>query len=209
MYAVLKEPFRDLLFHDIRIDDFEIVLTKQDIWLTNNPDELYGIPFKLPNVPGAFIAVDSRMESLCNCPDEVQGAFVCGSLYLRSLFGIPKVMQNCEILEINRELTYRNIHKQVNVADSVTLPHHPRPGILNWLLIPSIQSIHFHDYSLEPNPDPKIYGWRSGDKDPRQIFTDGDRHLIESILNRHIHTKDILTAQEELIDAGFARWARL
>ncbi len=178
-----------------------------------NDTELQHIPINFNHIQGDFSCDDNNLTSLFGCPKAVTGSFYChgnklttlehgptqvGRTYdcsnnpLLSLDHAPSIIhQALYCTDLNSNISFSNVHKIFSNVGRVQIPMKPHKGLIMWILIPQIRNISLYtQQTLTPE-------------------LDKTRYAINNILNKHIKTKDILACQEELIDAGFADWAKL
>ncbi len=174
--------------HDItgyRINNDLSVDVDQDVSIAYDGN-LTHLPVQFNTVKAHFSIKHTAITSLRGAPRKVYGEFECSYNKLTTLEFIPTWMENMICYE-NHFTTYKHVRNTVQSCVEVSLPQYPVPGTMYWILVPKIEVI--------------------------SILTMGGQfdamNNIMDILNRHIHTKDILACQEELIDAGLGQWAKL
>ncbi len=165
-----------------------------------NEIDINSIPFIIDAVHGDFVCLHSPSSTLVGCPRIVNGNFRFGSNELISLRGLPQVVRGgeCDIRAVGPGVSYLDIHHYITVEGGASLPvREDTSGLLYWLLVPNITQFCFYT--------------------PRSHIILGDRLQesfeiclkLETIFNAHVKTKDILAAQDELIDAGLGVYATM
>jgi hypothetical protein len=141
------------------------------------------LPVQFGTVMGSFDIFNTGLSTLKGCPKFVGGYFDCGNTMISSFEHAPLQTRNfmCNNVPITSFSGIHRVLKQVNGYFECMDEDSSRPPthILGLLLIPGIQEIYF------------------------------DSPIVSTIMTRHAKTKNVLMAQEELIQAGFAEQARL
>jgi hypothetical protein len=137
-------------------------------------------PVQFGHVTGTFDCSYSGITSLHGSPRSVGGDFVCHSTKITSLEGAPQFI-GCSFSCGDSNITsFHDVHKQIKHIGGSFYCSHDVTHLLGLLLIDGITGFH--------------------------IDRDGP---IDKIFNKYVGTGDILSAQDELIDAGFIEQARL
>ncbi len=185
------------------------ILTEQQFYTDKNQikrwlDE-YEISKYLIN-PDHTVSVDNRVDiKNCNLKSipvkfkHIYGDFNCSNNQLTDLSWAPDITEgnfDCSYNQLTsmagvpRTVEYTifcNVNPfhtfknihKMTTCKRVLLPMSPIKGVLCWLLVPNIVQV------------------ACGHND------------VAIILNKHLNTTDILSVQEELIDAGLGEWAKL
>jgi hypothetical protein len=152
----------------------------------NGDVDLYGfqgktLPIRFGNVSGFFNCSSSNLTSLIGSHQSVGGYFTCFQTKVSSLEGAPQYVGGNFFCNSTKILSLHNIHKQVKHIG----------GYFNCTATGNVT--HLLGLLLIDGP----------------TEFDVERGLINDILNKYVGTGDILSAQDELIDAGFIDQARL
>jgi len=186
------------------VSDDGVITASDDVVLSGL--RLRALPAKFDTVAGDFTLIGGLVESFRNFPESVGGALYLGRLGMTDLKGCPSKigdslslhdLENLKSLETDtpiecKDLTIsianlkslKNIHKTFKRVDGkikIGLPIND--SVLGLLSIKGVKSVELH-------------------------FSNRD---VATILNKQLSSddKDIHVAQEELIDGGFAAFARL
>jgi hypothetical protein len=138
------------------------------------------IPVQFGNVTGNFECPRLSLTSLKGCPQLVEGNFVCYSSSITSLEYAPQFVGGYFNCYLTKITSFHDIHKQINHISNEFYCGGDVTHLLGLLLINGIN---------------------------RFVIDDGGP--IDKIFNKYVGTSDILSAQDELIDAGFIDQARL
>lgn len=163
------------------------------------------LPYKFGTVHGDFLFSSSNLTTLQNAPDVVEGDFFVDHAHLTNLHGAPHTVQD-SIAYSGNPLTTLEGSPQVCGAH-IYLENLPK--------IKSLQGIHktFRQMNgelhLENTPAEShvlgilmIKGCKKIDK--------FHHPAVMKIINKHLEgDRDVHLCQDELIDAGFAQYARL
>lgn len=192
----LDEPVTQFTFNE----DKSVSIT-QDVDFTQFDYEK--IPMKIRNVEGDMLLA-GHVKTLQNCPDVVSGDFECVHTVITSLVGGPKEVGGDYVIRANESLTsiegaptkvggdfdakecrrlvsLKGIHKMVKECNGTMNfgDTGVKESVLGLLMIRGVKKIIV--------PEAKV----------------------AEILNKHLGTDDIHVVQEELIDAGFASYAKM
>lgn len=130
-----------------------------------------------------FYCAGNKLSNLVGGPETVIGYYVCDDNPLESLIGIAHTIEGDLSCNNTKLASLKDIHKLVKRIDgSATFTGNDElsSNILGLLLIDGLKSVEFDDYSL----------------------TD--------IINKHLKNgRDLLECQDELIEAGFEKYAKL
>jgi len=162
-------------------------------------------PVQFGHVTGNFICAGGELKTAEGCPTQVDGELFINHNHLTSLFGMPAVVgTHCSIAG-NIELRSLE-HCSQHIGGKMYMQMLPE--------ITSLQDIHKNIKSvggiLDVTDTPlksHVLGLLLIKKLPAVRM---DNKKVEEIINKHLAgERDIHTCQEELIEAGFADFARL
>jgi hypothetical protein len=144
------------------------------------------LPIQFGIVSGYFDIYNIPLTSLKGCPLHVGGYFDCGNTEITSLQYAPSVINGNLLCSNTKIKSFSGTDKIVKQIDGYIECYNDIEGyrpthILGLLLIKGV----------------------------RRFFIDGTNGPISTIMNKYVGTGDILSAQDELIDAGFTDQARL
>ena len=133
-----------------------------------------------PSVGGDFICANTNLTSLRGSLQFVGGNFNCYSTNITSLEGAPQSVGGSFECYASKNLrSFHDIHKQIKHIGGHFFGGHTSTHLLGLLLIDGITEI------------------------------DIDGGPVDKILNKYVGTGDIISAQDEMIDAGLIDQARL
>ena len=174
------------------IDLFEQqVVIQGDVWIPRETTTLVGYKHKgkrivQAKVLGDFYCSRTQIKSLEQGPSWVGGVFYCSETEIKSFEGAPSYVGggvNCWNTNI---ASLHNIHKQIkHIGTQLYLSNTVKSHILGVMLIKGLRGIKFH----------------LGNTEQKQV---------ENIINKHLAgNRNVHDAQEELIEAGLAEYAKL
>lgn len=138
------------------------------------------IPFQFGTVTGDFDCSGSGLISLKGAPRRVSGNFRCFDTKLPSLEHAPYVVGGRFACFNTQIRSLSGINKTVgHIGTDFLGPTTPVSHVLGLILIQGLQFIRFNGGALD------------------------------EILNKYLKTHDVISAQDELIDAGFKEQAKL
>lgn len=152
-----------------------------------NPEtaSLYGSPSK---VGGNFRACHTKITSLEGGPSVIEGSCDVSRSYLTSINGVARTIGGSLDLRITQIKSLQGIEKKIHhLGRALHLPTSLQSHLLGIFLIP-----HFTG--------------------PVQFEFDviqGGKEKLSNIINGHLKDKDVHACQQELIDAGYEKFARL
>lgn len=139
------------------------------------------IPVQFGHVTGSFECSNTPITSLAGCPHTVGDKFYCYSTEIISLAGSPHTVGARFDCSSTRIKSLSGVHKIVkHIGETIYIPT-PATHLLGLLLIEGLQ----------------------------KIVVGVDRVLLSNILTKHLKDRDVLLAQDELLDAGFVEQAKL
>jgi hypothetical protein len=143
------------------------------------------LPVQFGKVTGKFDVSSSFLTSLKGAPEIVGGDFNCGGADITSLDGVPQYIGGYFSCYNTKVISLSGVDKRIKQINGEFFCVTGATHMLGILLIKGVTGIEFSYNNL------------SG------------RGTIGQIMNKYIGTGDILSAQDELIDAGFIDQARL
>lgn len=146
---------------------------------------LLEIPFKFREVAGAFNCRRNHLQSLKNCPEKVGQFFDCGMNQITSLEHAPKYVSGYFSCVENRITNLHHINRHIKSIKGSFECDAFVTQILGLFFIDNLRYIY-----MPP----------SATNNAQEIMT---------IVNRYLDHKDIHSCQEELIQAGFPKQARI
>ena len=179
-----KELEQWLSSFDIAPNQYSIVNGRLNIDsdINFNFSDFVYIPVPFGTIKGSFHASIVSLESFKNFPTKVERSLFADDTDISSFEGLDVSVGHMLDLSSNDLLTdLRGIHKHINyVGHTLRIDiDHVTHGGLGILMIKGLKHV------LTRNTE------------------------VDDILNKYLGTKDILAAQEELIDAGFNHIARI
>jgi len=144
-----------------------------------------GKPIAQAKVLGTFKCSYTKIKSLEEGPSYVGGNFYCSYTKITSLEGAPSYVGGIFSCYQTNITSLHNIHKQIKHIGSRLLLPDIKSHIIGVIFIKGLQGIEF-------SPD---------NTEQKQVAAIVNKHLAG---NRNIHL-----AQEELIEAGLAEFAKL
>ena len=152
-----------------------------DVVLFNPGEELSIIPIQFGTVTGEFNCNETKLTSLKGVPHQVDGNFRCSFTEVKSLEYAPESVNGYFSCYNSQIKSLSGIDKIVKHIGGDFICDDDVTHILGLLLIEGITSFNI----------------------------DNERGKINGILNKYVGTGDILSAQDELIDAVLIDQARL
>ena len=137
-------------------------------------------PVQFGHIGGYFYCDGGNILSLQGAPQSVDGYFYCNDSSITSLEYAPQSVGSSFYCARTKIISLHNIHNQIKHIDGTFFGGYAATHLLGLLLIDGITKFN--------------------------IDNDGP---IDAIFNKYRGTGDILSAQDELIDAGFIEQARL
>lgn len=138
------------------------------------------IPVQFRNVTRHFYCYGTKITSLEGAPQSVGGNFYCSTTKITSLAGCPQSVGGDFNCSFTEITSLSGVHKQIkHVGFEFFIPTNTT-HLLGLLLIPGIKQI--------------------------RVF---ENNQVSKILNKHLKDKNVLLAQDELIDAGYPEQAKL
>lgn len=154
---------------------------------------IYVLPVKFRKISGAFNIAFNHLESLRGCPEEVFGNFRCRNNLLQSFEGAPKYVGKDFLIGGNPRLTsLHDIYKHVKQIDGMLIMDTKpiKDSILGLLMIRGLKEV--------------------DDGDSHRPHTHTQPFIILNTYLPNTTGKDaVYECQEELIDAGFEKFAKL
>lgn len=157
---------------------------------------LRSLPYQFGHVVGQFDCSANRLTSLKGAPKTVGKMFSCAENLLTSLEGAPREIGGMFYCSNNTPSVLHNIHKYVKVLfrGHIEIGANVDSRILGLLYIKNLQVVSINTFGL--------LGHMSKGSD--------DLVAAVGIVNKHLKgDRNIHTCQEELIEAGLSRFARL
>jgi len=144
-------------------------------------DQILAIPVQFGNVSGEFNCNNTKITSLKGAPHHVDGNFRCSFTKVESLEYAPHYVGGYFSCYTTQVKSLSGVDKIVKHVGSDFICDDGVTHALGLLLIEGIVKINI----------------------------DGTDGKVNAIMNKYLGTGDILSAQDELIDAGFIDQARL
>lgn len=200
--AWLKNQYTNPQLYDIRPD---LTVDLIGVAIDFNKDMLirisqfdYRMPIQFNVVSGSFYVDNCDIQTLRGVPRKIYDDFyVTGNPALRSLEFAPELIGNYFKFTDNPRLkSLHNIHKIIRrIGGHVGMAHTIESNILGLLKINGLKHINTSYTKSHSSPGEEI--------NTANIFKAID------IVNKYLHTKDIHSCQEELLEAGLKEYARL
>lgn len=136
-----------------------------------------------------FFCSENKLASFEGSPDFIGGDFTCHSNLFTSFEGFPKYVEGGCYAHNNPKIkNLHNIHKNIGyIGNFLTVPSTVESHILGIMFIKGIRLAYiFGTHGVNPGLTTAL-----------------------NIINKHLPTKDIHAAHEELLDAGLEEFAQL
>ncbi len=156
--------------------------------------EYVELPAKFTRVQGNMFVNGNFIKNLDNGPNYVEGIFDISANCLREIDNCPTVASQMNFSR-NNISSLRDVHKKILRCRHIDISHNPiQEGGIGLLLIPDLESITAKYY--EPG--------NTGTGVPKPAF-----EIINKYIQLEVGKEGLLECQEELIEAGFERFALL